>query len=94
MASRDIIINDVNYGGWPSIFYVFGSMGILWFPLWAVFAYDTPLLHPTITKDEIILISQGNSDSDDDDGASDDDDDADDEDDEDDDAEDGDHNDV
>lgn len=67
MASRDIIINDVNYGGWPSIFYVFGSMGILWFPLWAVLAYDTPLLHPTITKDEIILISQGNDGDDDDD---------------------------
>ena len=59
MASSDIIINHINYGGWPCIFYVFGSMGILWFPFWVFLAFDTPLLHPTITKDELILISQG-----------------------------------
>lgn len=29
-------------GGWPSIFYVFGGLGILWFILWMVFASNSP----------------------------------------------------
>ncbi|XP_076371083.1 putative inorganic phosphate cotransporter isoform X2 [Tachypleus tridentatus] len=43
-------------GGWPSVFYVFGTIGCLWFVLWAVFVYDTPRDHPRISKDELIYI--------------------------------------
>lgn len=39
-------------GGWPSIFYVFGLVGIIWslFFLWLV--YEDPSVHPTIDEKE------------------------------------------
>lgn len=59
LASSELIINDVNYGGWPTIFYLFGAMGMAWFPLWAYAAYESPAEHPTITKEEILFINKG-----------------------------------
>ncbi len=29
-------------GGWPSIFYIFGAMGIVWFIPWMIFASKSP----------------------------------------------------
>lgn len=29
-------------GGWPSIFYIFGSVGFVWFILWMVLASNSP----------------------------------------------------
>lgn len=29
-------------GGWPSIFYLFGGVGVIWFVLWLVVASDSP----------------------------------------------------
>ena len=42
------------------VFYVFGLCGILWFPFWAYFAYETPDEHPRITKEELMFIHSGN----------------------------------
>lgn len=39
-------------GGWPSVFYFFGFLGILWYILWAFIIYDTPSTHPGITSRE------------------------------------------
>ncbi|KAL8560170.1 hypothetical protein ACOMHN_021665 [Nucella lapillus] len=39
-------------GGWPSVFYVFGTMGCLWFALWMFLVSDTPAQHPTISDSE------------------------------------------
>ncbi|GAB6019540.1 hypothetical protein CHUAL_001114 [Chamberlinius hualienensis] len=38
--------------GWPTVFYVFGCLGIVWFVFWAIFAYDSPMKHPRISADE------------------------------------------
>ncbi|XP_045161342.2 sialin-like [Mercenaria mercenaria] len=35
-------------GGWPSIFYVFGSLGVVWFFAWMYLVFDSPVLHPRI----------------------------------------------
>ena len=43
-------------GGWPSVFYVFGTLGFLWFFAWMYFAHDTPRDHPTISKEELEYI--------------------------------------
>jgi len=43
-------------GGWPSVFYFFGIIGMSWFFLWNFFVSETPETHPTITKDEKQLI--------------------------------------
>ncbi|KAH8319216.1 hypothetical protein KR074_002401 [Drosophila pseudoananassae] len=36
-------------GGWPSAFYIFGLLGILWFGCWMYLVYDKPRDHPRIS---------------------------------------------
>jgi len=43
--------------GWPSVFYVFGTAGILWFIWWILCSHDSPSTHPTITEDEKAMIT-------------------------------------
>lgn len=60
LADSKIYINGEFYGGWPSIFYVFGLAGIAWFPLWVYAAHESPAVHPTITQEEVLFINKGN----------------------------------
>ncbi|XP_042911036.1 putative inorganic phosphate cotransporter isoform X2 [Parasteatoda tepidariorum] len=46
-------------GGWPSVFYLCGLMGSVWFILWALLIHETPDDHPTISKEELIYIQEG-----------------------------------
>nr|CAD7598036.1 unnamed protein product [Timema genevievae] len=39
-------------GGWPSIFYVFGTVGAIWSLLFLVTVYESPDEHPHIADDE------------------------------------------
>eukprot|EP00981_Chlorochromonas_danica_P015105 scaffold10498_cov179-Ochromonas_danica.AAC.7 len=59
LASADIVIEGVNYGKWPCVFYFFGVLGLLWFPFWAIYAYEYPHDHPTISREELKLIQEG-----------------------------------
>ena len=59
LASSDITINGEFYGGWPSIFYTFGLCGLLWFPFWMYSASETPAVHPSISKEEVLFINRG-----------------------------------
>jgi MFS family permease len=47
------------FGGWPAVFYVFGSAGLLWYPLWMHCSSESPSTHPTITKEELAFIKEG-----------------------------------
>ena len=38
--------------GWESVFYVFGSLGIIWFVVWALLVHDGPEVHPRISDEE------------------------------------------
>lgn len=38
--------------GWPSIFYTFGTGGVLWSILWFFFGSNSPSVHPSITAEE------------------------------------------
>ncbi|XP_046434551.1 putative inorganic phosphate cotransporter isoform X2 [Neodiprion fabricii] len=38
--------------GWPTVFYVFGGFGVLWFFVWLFLCYSTPATHPFITDRE------------------------------------------
>ncbi|XP_017798778.1 PREDICTED: putative inorganic phosphate cotransporter [Habropoda laboriosa] len=38
--------------GWPAVFYVFGSIGVVWFLLWLVTCYNNPDTHPFISEKE------------------------------------------
>jgi hypothetical protein len=59
LVESTLMINGYDYGGWPSVFYVFGCVGILWFPYWAWYSYETPGHHPKITSEELAFINQG-----------------------------------
>jgi len=40
-------------GGWPSAFYVFGTVGCVWFVAWFFLCYNSPYTHPRISKAEL-----------------------------------------
>jgi MFS family permease len=42
--------------GWPSIFYIFGSLGICWVLLWMFLGADCPGTHRFISKAEQVYI--------------------------------------
>jgi len=43
-------------GGWPSVFYVFGILGVIWCLVWFKFAHSSPEDHPTISAAELAYI--------------------------------------
>jgi len=43
-------------GGWPSVFYLFGTLGVIWCLFWFRFAYSSPEDHPRISKEELSFI--------------------------------------
>lgn len=47
-----------NAFGWPSIFYVFGSFGLLWTLLWCYYVSSGPELDRTISQLELAYITQ------------------------------------
>lgn len=44
------------FGGWPSVFYVTGAVGMFSLVPWLCFVYDSPDAHPLITENELIYI--------------------------------------
>ncbi|OTF79875.1 sialin-like protein [Euroglyphus maynei] len=44
------------FGGWPSVFYVSGAVGMISLVPWLFFVYDSPDVHPRITENELIYI--------------------------------------
>ncbi|XP_023573300.1 vesicular glutamate transporter 3 [Octodon degus] len=42
----------VQYIGWPSVFYIYGMFGIVWYMFWLLQAYECPAAHPTISNEE------------------------------------------
>ncbi|XP_069705481.1 sialin-like [Periplaneta americana] len=46
----------ISWFDWPSIFYVTGAFGILWFIAWWLLVYDSPALHPRISETEKTFI--------------------------------------
>ncbi|ROT73124.1 sialin [Penaeus vannamei] len=40
-------------GGWPSVFYVFGTVGLAWGIPWFLLVHDRPELHPSISRAEL-----------------------------------------
>ncbi|KAL0984301.1 hypothetical protein UPYG_G00139660 [Umbra pygmaea] len=48
----------VQYSGWPSVFYVYGSFGVCWYLFWILVSYESPAAHPTITEEEKTYIEE------------------------------------
>ena len=45
--------------GWPSVFYLFGVLGLLWFLVWSALVYDGPEQHPRISQQEKLFLQVG-----------------------------------
>lgn len=56
----DIYINNFQIGSWDSSFYITSLFGVVWFPLFYYFVYDSPAEHPRITDEEYEFIHKGN----------------------------------
>ncbi|KAF6203094.1 hypothetical protein GE061_003508 [Apolygus lucorum] len=48
----------ISYGGWTSVFYVFGFLGLAWVVLWKYLVYSTPSQNPLISDAEKQYILQ------------------------------------
>lgn len=59
LTKSTLTIGGVLIGGWPSVFYIFGFLGVIWFPYWAIMAYESPDRHPHVTNEELALIQRG-----------------------------------
>ncbi|CAB0004837.1 unnamed protein product [Nesidiocoris tenuis] len=42
----------LEYYDWPVIFYLFGTLGVLWYVLWLFLCYNDPASHPYISEKE------------------------------------------
>ncbi|XP_073975331.1 sialin-like isoform X2 [Rhodnius prolixus] len=47
----------LEYYSWPTVFYVFGVVGALWFIVWCLTCYNDPSSHPYITDEERIYLA-------------------------------------
>jgi len=54
--SAVICSSDSYFGGWPSVFYVFGTFGVIWGLFWQNFAHSSPEEHLGICKEELDFI--------------------------------------
>ena len=45
--------------GWPSVFYIFGFLGVVWGWFWFRHVHDTPDQHPSIHPQEKLYIKTG-----------------------------------
>ncbi|XP_033646519.1 sialin-like [Asterias rubens] len=51
------LLSDSDFlGGWPSVFYVFGISGLIWFVIWMLCVHDRPSCHPRISDEERVYI--------------------------------------
>ncbi|RXG59735.1 Sialin [Armadillidium vulgare] len=46
-------------GGWPSVFYLFGSLGLIWGVFWFILIRENPASHPRISDQELKYIIKG-----------------------------------
>jgi MFS family permease len=46
------VLIQYSFIGWPSVFYLFGALGVLWFIAWTLLCYNDPQSHPFISDEE------------------------------------------
>ena len=59
LIAFDTTIFDHSIKGWEVVFYVFGLIGMLWFPFFYWRVYDNPDVHPHCFTEEVAIIKEG-----------------------------------
>jgi sugar phosphate permease len=49
----------IAYLGWPALFYLSGTQGLLFTLCWFLLVHDEPEMHPRISADELRHIKSG-----------------------------------
>lgn len=44
--------------GWEAVFYIFGTVSVIWFLFWIVLCYNDPSSHPFITEREKMFLKE------------------------------------
>lgn len=60
LVQSQLYAGGESLGGWQTVFYLFGLLGLLWFPVWMYVVSETPSSHPTITEEELEYILRSN----------------------------------
>lgn len=60
LVSADVTLGGHLFKGWEVVFYVFGAIGFLWFPLYYWRVFDNPDVHPGCLTEEVAIIKEGN----------------------------------
>ncbi|XP_069163082.1 sialin isoform X2 [Procambarus clarkii] len=53
LSTSGVLIESGFLGGWPSVFYLFGALGLLWSAPWFLLVHDRPELHPNVSSSEL-----------------------------------------
>lgn len=59
LIAFDTTVAGYEMKGWEVVFYVFGIIGILWFPFFYWRVYDNPDVHPHCSPEEVAIIKEG-----------------------------------
>lgn len=54
LAISGVLCDSEFLGGWPSSFYVIGSLGLIWAAAWFYLVRDSPAEHPRMQTLEIL----------------------------------------
>nr|XP_053635790.1 sialin-like [Cherax quadricarinatus] len=52
MAATGWLCDSDFMGGWPSVFYIIGVLGVVWSIAWFLLVFNHPQLHPRISEEE------------------------------------------
>lgn len=58
MVISGILAGSKIMGGWPSVFYFFGLLTVVWFVFWALLVSNRPEDHPWASQEEVDLIER------------------------------------
>nr|XP_027222820.1 putative inorganic phosphate cotransporter isoform X2 [Penaeus vannamei] len=61
MSGGGSLSNSDFLGGWPSVFYIFGGLGVVWGVPWFLLVHDRPEHHPRISPAEMDYIRRHQS---------------------------------
>lgn len=57
LVVSNVTVFELQIGGWVSVFWVFGMVGLLWVPVWVMCIYESPEDHPSISLDELAMLT-------------------------------------
>lgn len=62
MVKQSILMHVGHSLGWSSVFYIFGSLGVVWFTVWAKNASSGPTVDATVSSEERSYVVANTSD--------------------------------